>query len=234
MTKKYVTFSFDDGTIHDLRFIKLLDQYGLKCTFNLNSGLFGIKNMLHQGELHVDHSKLETEQIAEVYQNHEIAAHTLTHPNLKQTADDEITRQVGEDAKNLEALCGYPMIGMAYPCGGDCYDERTIQLIKTTTNIKYARTTNQTLDFTPPKRFLEWHPTVHAKNPAMFDLAEKFLQTAAVEDDLLFYIWGHSYEFEGFHTWDKIEELFQILSNKNDIQYVTNGEYYKIRNAKKQ
>ena len=34
-----VVLSFDDGTIYDKRFIELLDKYGLKATFNLNSGL---------------------------------------------------------------------------------------------------------------------------------------------------------------------------------------------------
>ena len=38
---KYFTMSFDDGTIQDRRFVKILNNYGLKCTFNLNSGLFG-------------------------------------------------------------------------------------------------------------------------------------------------------------------------------------------------
>ena len=34
-----VVLSFDVGTIYDKRFIELLDKYGLKATFNLNSGL---------------------------------------------------------------------------------------------------------------------------------------------------------------------------------------------------
>ena len=37
---KTVTFSYDDGTTQDIRLIELLNKYGLKCTFNLNSGLF--------------------------------------------------------------------------------------------------------------------------------------------------------------------------------------------------
>lgn len=37
---KAVTFSYDDGTTQDIRLIELLNKYGLKCTFNLNSGLW--------------------------------------------------------------------------------------------------------------------------------------------------------------------------------------------------
>ena len=36
---KIVSLSFDDGTIYDKRFIDLLNKYGLRATFNLNSGL---------------------------------------------------------------------------------------------------------------------------------------------------------------------------------------------------
>ena len=34
---KAVTFSYDDGVSQDVRLIALLDKYGLKATFNLNS-----------------------------------------------------------------------------------------------------------------------------------------------------------------------------------------------------
>lgn len=37
--KKAFTLSYDDGTIHDKKFVELIDKYGLKCTFNLNSDL---------------------------------------------------------------------------------------------------------------------------------------------------------------------------------------------------
>ena len=42
--KKAITFSFDDGVTQDIRVIKILNQYGLKGTFNLNSGFFGLLN----------------------------------------------------------------------------------------------------------------------------------------------------------------------------------------------
>ena len=39
---KALTFSYDDGVTQDKRLIKILNKYGLKCTFNINSGLFGV------------------------------------------------------------------------------------------------------------------------------------------------------------------------------------------------
>ena len=38
MTKIFL-LSFDDGTVWDARFVELLNRYGMKATFNLNSGL---------------------------------------------------------------------------------------------------------------------------------------------------------------------------------------------------
>ena len=39
MGKKSVTFSFDDGVKQDIPFVELLNKYGMKCTFNLNTGI---------------------------------------------------------------------------------------------------------------------------------------------------------------------------------------------------
>lgn len=39
--KKAVTFSFDDGVVQDRRAVALLNKYGLKGTFNLNSNYLG-------------------------------------------------------------------------------------------------------------------------------------------------------------------------------------------------
>ena len=36
---KAVTFSYDDGVEQDRRLVELFNQYGVKATFNLNSGI---------------------------------------------------------------------------------------------------------------------------------------------------------------------------------------------------
>ena len=42
--QKFFTMSFDDGIEQDKKIIQVLNQYGIKCTFNLNAGLAGTKN----------------------------------------------------------------------------------------------------------------------------------------------------------------------------------------------
>ena len=40
---KALTLSYDDGVVFDEKLISILDKYGLKCTFNINSGLFDLE-----------------------------------------------------------------------------------------------------------------------------------------------------------------------------------------------
>ena len=50
--KKAVTFSYDDGVTQDIRLIEIFNRYGLRATFNLNSGLLGGMNALIRGGAH--------------------------------------------------------------------------------------------------------------------------------------------------------------------------------------
>ena len=77
---KAVTFSFDDGVTQDKRLIEIFDRYGLKCTFNINSGRLDEAKKLLLGEVTVSHVKPRAQEIAAIYKNHEIAGHTLSHP----------------------------------------------------------------------------------------------------------------------------------------------------------
>lgn len=40
----------------------------------------------------------------------------------------------------------------------------------------------------------------------------------------LFYIWGHSFEFERENTWPLMEQLAEKLHGAQDIWYATNGQ----------
>jgi len=61
--KKAITFSFDDGTMQDVRLFEILNKYGLKATFNINSGLLGVSGVLEGGILH---NKVDASQVKEV------------------------------------------------------------------------------------------------------------------------------------------------------------------------
>ena len=222
---KAVTFSYDDAVLQDIRFIELLDKYNLKGTFNLNSDFLGTENHLIREGVWVDHTKVPFGKTKEIYKNHEVAVHTLTHPNLKNVKEDSVViRQVEQDRINLTNIVGYNVQGMAYPCGGDCYDDRIIRLIRENTGVKYARTTNSNHSFDIQTELLDFSPTVyHMDFDKMFELGEKFIDLKP-DNPKIYYIWGHTYEFDIANTWDKMEEFLKMISGREDIFYGTNEE----------
>ena len=222
--KKAITFSFDDNVTQDVRLVGILNRYGLKSTFNLNSDLIGTENYLIRNDTRVSHIKNTAEQIPLIYAGHEIAAHTLTHPSLPTLPDDEVIRQVEEDRLALDRLVGYEVVGMAYPGGGINNDERVADVIRKNTGIRYARTIESTYSFDLPTDLIRFRPTVYYIEDCLFDVAEKFLKTESDKPQLL-YIWGHSYEMDaGFISWERFEDLCRMLSGKDDIFYGTNAQ----------
>jgi len=144
---KAVTFSYDDGVTQDIRLIDMFNKYGLKATFNINSEFLGLESTLDREGKIVNHTKNKKSEIKEIYRGHEVAVHTLTHPNLTQLDESEIIRQVENDRKNLESLVGYDVVGMAYPCGGVNNNDYVAEVIKNNTPIKYSRTITSTHNF---------------------------------------------------------------------------------------
>ena len=212
--RKAVTFSFDDGCMQDVRLIELFDKYGLKCTFNLNSALAGLDN------------RVPLNKINNVYKNHEIAVHTLTHPYLNTLSNDEIISQIENDRIALQKLVDYEVCGMAYPFGSSAIDERVIDIVKHNTAIKYARGTKPTRNFEVQSDLLHFKPTIHSNQyDSLFCLANEFI-SLNTEEPKIFYIWGHSFEFdeESGIYWAKFEEFCKLISNRDDIFYGTNSE----------
>ena len=222
---KAVTFSYDDGVTQDIRLIEMLDRYGLKGTFNLNSELLGKPGSLVREGVRVDHNKIAPSDVRAIYGGHEVAVHTLTHPTLPKCDDAEIVRQVERDRENLSALAGYEVVGMAYPGGGVNNDDRVAAVIREQTGVKYARTTACTYDFLPQQNLYRFCPSVYhiMESERMFALAEKFLSLDATTPQI-FYVWGHSYEFDIHNTWDEMERFCALISGRDDIFYGTNRE----------
>jgi peptidoglycan/xylan/chitin deacetylase (PgdA/CDA1 family) len=223
--KKAITFSYDDGVVQDIRLIELLNKYGLKCTFNLNSELLSKKGMLIREGKRIAHYKIHTEDVKHIYEGHEVAVHTLTHPNLTQCDDKEIIRQVEADRLNLSELVEYEVVGMAYPCGGVNNDDRVAGIIKKNTGVKYSRTITTNNCFDLQENLYRFNPTAyHLDFEKMMQLGREFVEFKPKEPKV-FYIWGHSYEMDyGADYWVKLEEFFELISNKEDIFYGTNKE----------
>ena len=223
--KKALTFSFDDGVSQDRRFIKILNRYGLKGTFNLNSGILGAAARLRSCPVTVPHVRMVKEEIREVYAGHEIAAHTLTHPHLNTLSDEQIVREVEEDRLALSEIAGYEVVGFAYPYGDGAADERVSELVRSRTGVRYGRLTDPTYAFDLPADPIRWHASVHEhmEFEKMCELGREFLALAP-ETEQVFAVWGHSYELDMNDEWDAFEAFCAEMAGREDIWYATNRE----------
>jgi len=206
---KALTFSYDDGRECDRRLVKLFNQYALKGTFHINSG-----NLDKTGFI-------TSKEIKTLYLGHEIACHGVEHKYLTHLPKELLINELWEDRKNLETLLDDFVLGMSYAFGE--YDDRVVNVLKTI-GIKYARTVEATNNFSVPSDFLRWRPTCH-HNDNILKKAEEFFNIPDFIKLPLFYIWGHSFEFDREETWEDIEGFCELISNHNDIWYTTNIEY---------
>jgi len=223
---KFLTFSYDDGVSQDIRLIELFNKYNMKATFNINSELLGKSGSLIREGVRVDHIKNKPEDVKYIYEGHEVAAHTLTHPFLPSMTDKaDIIHQVEQDRLNLSELCGYEVVGMAYPGGGINYNDFASEVIRDHTGIKYARTTVSTYNFELQKNLYQFKPSVyhHMELDQMFTLGEKFMNLQT-DTPQIFYVWGHAYEFDIRNEWGRFEEFLQMMSGREDICCCTNLE----------
>lgn len=221
--RKAVTFSYDDGVTQDIRLIELFNKYNFKGTFNLNSELLGNSGMQERNGRRISHYKIVPDKVRDIYEGHEVAVHTLTHPTLVGLPEDEIIRQVEQDRLNLGELTGYEIVGMAYPNGPN--DDRVAGIIREHTGVLYSRTTTCVDSFDEQTNFYRFNPNAHHRNTErIMKMGHDFISLKP-DKPQIFYIWGHSYEMDyESDEWMKFEEFLKLISNHDDIFYGTNAE----------
>ncbi len=215
---KAVTLSYDDGNIADEKLISIISKYGLKGTFNINSSVFG-KNFPR---------KLTIEQCKELHleKGNEIAVHGYKHISLPEADSAVATYEVLRDRAELESIFGIMIKGMAFANG--VYSDRDIQILDHC-GIDYSRTTKSTHSFQVTEDWLRWDPTCHHNDAELMALAHKFIEEPQSSylwgrAPKLFYLWGHSYEYNDLDNWDVLEEFSSYIGNREDVWYATNGE----------
>lgn len=226
--KKALTLSYDDGVEQDVRLIEIMNRSGLKGTFNINSGEYAPEGTVYPaGRVH---RRMTEAQVTALYKDsgHEIATHGLTHPFLERLPLNLATYEVMKDRENLEAQFDTIVRGHAYPYG--TYNDDVVDILKNC-GIVYARTVETTGRFDLPVDWLRLKATCHHDDPKLQELTDQFLD----DDEKLppfarrskfFYMWGHSYEFEGNDNWNVIENFAARVGNRSDVWYCTNIEAY--------
>lgn len=205
---KALTMSYDDGKEEDRRLVEIFNQYGIKGTFHINSGI-------------KDQVRIPFEEYAKLYEGHEIACHTLTHPTIERCPLEEVVYEVLEDRKRLEELTGAPVRGLSYPNGS--YNEEIKRLLPAL-GIKYSRIVGDSHDFKLPTDYYEWKSTCHHNNN-LLENGKRFVELNKKQYLYLMYVWGHSYEFSRDDNWEVIEEFCELAGGREDIWYTTNIDF---------
>lgn len=239
--KKYFTMSFDDGTVQDVRIIEILKKYNMPCTFNLNTGRFGqvwtwVGEPYGKPNVHTCLTKAQVQ--SGLYKGFDVEVHTLTHPDLAANyvnyGKNNVINEVKKDAENIAALTGIKPVGMAYPGGQEANtSDEVIRAILENTNVRFARlavNAKRPSKFEFPEYWMMWYPTVAMGNgfSTVNNYAKRFIAAEATDRDLLFYVWGHGYEFDLNENWDEFEAFIKMMSEQEDIVFVTNAELYEL------
>lgn len=225
---KAFTASYDDGIVFDKPMLETMTHYGIKCTVNLNSAFLDSPG------------KLPSEEIEALVDagGHEIAQHCAHHIAPGLASPCTTMREVVEGRQMLERRFHRIIRGMAYPnsgireiTSGITYD--VIRSILQQAGVVYSRSLGGDNDcFKLPTDWYNWMPTAHHDHPQVLAWIDKFLATDLSPNSpvnqapLLFYMWGHSYEFDRNQNWNHLEEICRRVGGHKEVWYATNMEIY--------
>jgi hypothetical protein len=210
----------------DLRMVEILRPAGIKCTFNINAGCFFDEEKEYpENKIHV---RMKVSDAVKAYPEDlcEVAIHGYNHTLLANMDSAQVCCEIVDDRRGLEALYGRQIHGMAYPYGNT---SDTVCQILALCGIYYSRTVKSTEKFTIPGTKAEWlllPATCHHNNPRLTELCDTFLNMQPKREAQMFYLWGHSYEFDEKQNWDLLENFAEKMQGHEDIWYATNMEIY--------
>jgi peptidoglycan/xylan/chitin deacetylase (PgdA/CDA1 family) len=206
--------------IFDRKLVEIMSKNGLKGTFNINS---------HRALFENDDRFIGAKEAKSLYldSGNEIALHGHYHRSLTNVTEDIAIDEIITDRRNFEGEFGRIITGLAYANGA--FSDRVVELIKAC-GVSYARTCVSTERFDIPENWLKLHPTCHHSNINLMTLAKEFLDgkpRKTKDSASLFYVWGHSYEFDREQNgWADFEKFAQFIGGHEDVWYATNKEIY--------
>jgi peptidoglycan-N-acetylglucosamine deacetylase len=227
----FVTTSWDDGLKTDLRLAMLLKKYNLKGTFYISP-----KNRDWKKD-----ALMSEDEIKKISEDFEIGAHTMTHPTLLKLDEEEMYKEISESKIYLENITKSEIKCFSYPRG--VYNEkikesvekigfivaRTVKrhCIEFPINPFALETTihayNHILDIIKILRFSNFNPLKFYKNMDWEYLSKRMFDYVFIHGGV-YHLWGHSWEIEKYHQWDKLENVLIYISKRENVRYLTNYE----------
>lgn len=247
--KKYFTLSYDDGLEQDKALLALMRKYGIKGTFNLNSGRFGgtysIKYIGAMGFQVVEGAPpkggsifkfapanvIPEDEIRQVYEGMELASHGTHHLSPGKLDDNAFDEETGQDRLRIQKHTDGRVVGYAPP--GNAYREKQKErLIQN--GFEYARvlTSNRAKGesrFSFPKDPFRFSPNVWHISKTLDAQLDEFLRLEPLQGDMLYFFWGHAYDFD-FDAMKKrrimytLEKMFDKVACDDSIIKCTTGE----------
>lgn len=205
---KALTMSYDDGRAADRRLVEIFNQYGIKGTFHLNAGTLGKNDFI------------SADEVKTLYAGHEVAAHSVNHPWIALCPKEQIVQELFMDRMRLEELAGYPVRGLSYPFGSH---SQQIRELLPHLGFAYSRIVGDSHHFGLPEDLFQWKSTCH-HNHRLLEHGENFVKLRSQLNLALFYVWGHSFEFDHDQNWDLIVDFCKLVGGRDDIWYATNIE----------
>lgn len=222
---KAFNITYDDGVLQDVPFVAMLNKYGLKGTFNLNSQLME-EGFTWQHPCGMTIRRLSPADAQGLYDGHEIASHSLTHPYMSSLSEDAILRELGKDKENLEAIFGREVRGFAVPF--HFYSETIAQCARQC-GFEYARMSEFTENYAPCKEYYFWKTGWYHVIPGLEDYVDGFLDTD--EELALCQIVGHSYDLDTEKLWETMENICRKIAAAPDIWPCTHLELVRYLKA---
>jgi peptidoglycan/xylan/chitin deacetylase (PgdA/CDA1 family) len=132
---KPAVLTFDDGFADFYQTVlPLLSKYGFTATLFVTSGW--VVGCCPQAARSGPPGTLNWEQLKEIAAaGIEVAAHSVTHPQLDQLPADAVRQEVATSKNALEERLGLPVTGMAYPFG---YSSRLVRATVCSVGYEYA------------------------------------------------------------------------------------------------
>lgn len=247
--KIYFTTSWDDGSVHDLRLVELLNKYRIKGTFYVP------QNFNRQDDKFSEYGRrLNEEEIKLISESQEIGAHSLNHVDFKNLPEEKLREEISGTKLFIEKITGKE-VKMFCPPNGVVNKF----IIDTTEGVGYKglRTTSK-LEFRLPEdafnmnvsvqcapfpfrkkdcRSFYWRklfgPIVNYKIlyfPSLWlsifsweSFADSFFNYALNHGNY-FHLYGHSWEIEKYCMWEKLEVFLKKASRVEGIKFLTNSE----------
>lgn len=226
--KKAFVLTYDDGVLQDVRLVLLLNKYGLKGTFNLNSRLMEQEFVWYHEKCGAVR-RLPVSVAAHLYEGHEVASHTCTHPDLTGMEWDDLLYELGHDKYALEQLMNGPVLGFGVPF--DYYDD-TVAACARQLGFAYARGSEETRSFAPIYDPFQQNAGMFHLNPGLWDFAEDFLRTD--QELAACIIVGHSYDLDAENLWEPMETLFAEVAADDQVLSMTHLELVEYLHALEQ